>query len=152
MSNRDFTPSQILNRAIGKEEEARMMYEIYAEKVKDKQSSSLLKELALEEQGHKRALEKVDPDNPGTFKSAEISGSEFDVIFDKPEISKEATMQEVIRYAISEEQDAFNFYKSLTEHVADPTFIDLLNRLAGEEKKHKDRLERMYDELFQPEN
>jgi rubrerythrin len=98
------------------------------------------------------ALEKVDPEKPGTFSASEISRAELSEFFDKPEISKEATMQEVIQYAIGEEQDAFAFYKSLTEYAADETLINLLNRLATEEKRHKGKLERMYDDMFQPEN
>ena len=152
MSYRNFTPSQILNRAIGKEEQARMMYEIYADKIEDKQAQALLREMAQEELGHKLALEKVDPEKPGTFSTPEISRAELSEFFDKPDISKDATMQEVIQYAIGEEQDAFAFYKSLTEYATDETLVNLLNRLATEEKRHKDKLERMYDDMFQPEN
>ena len=152
MGNRNFTPRQVINRAIGMEEEARMMYEIYSEKVENAQARSLLEELAREELGHKLALEKIDPDNPGTFKSSELSSGEIGEIFDKPQISKEATMQEVLRYAISEETGAFNFYNSLAAYVADENFLNLLKKLASEEKNHKQKLERIYDDMFRPEN
>ncbi|MBI4830656.1 MAG: hypothetical protein HY801_03695 [Candidatus Lindowbacteria bacterium] len=115
MADRNFTPRQILNRAIGKEAEAKMMYEIYAEKVEDPRSKQLLKELALEEMGHKLALEKVDPEHPGTFKSPNISSSKFSDFSERPQITN-------------------------------------LRKLASEEKKHKQKLERMYDDMFQPEN
>jgi len=152
MGYRNFTPRQLLNRAIGKEQEASTLYEIYADKVDDPQSKKLLQELAREELGHKLALEKIDPENPGTFTTTEISGGEFGEFFDRPQISKDATMQEVLRFAIAEEADAFTFYSSLTKYTKDDGFIDLLNKLASEEKKHKQRLESMYDEMFQPEN
>ena len=152
MGHRSFTPSQLLNRAIGKEVEARMMYEIYAEKAGDRQTRELLQELAREELAHKTALEKIDPDHPGTFKAPEISGGELGEFFDRPEISKEATMREVLEYAIAEEADAFNFYSFLAGYTDDENFLNLLHRLASEEKKHKQRLERMYDDMFQPEN
>jgi rubrerythrin len=152
MGYRNFTPSQLLNRAIGKEEEARMIYEIYSEKVEDAQSKKLLLELSKEELGHKLALEKIDPENPGTFTVTEISSGEFGEFFDRPKISKEAGMQEVLRFAIAEEIDAFNFYDTLTKYTKDENFLNLLNRLASEEKRHKEKLERMYDDMFQPEN
>ena len=148
----NFTPSQVLNRAIGKEEEARMMYEIYAGKVEDRQSKQLLQELANEELGHKRALEKIDPAHPGTFTTQEIPSTAFGESLDRPQISKEATMQEVLKYAIAEEIDAFGFYESLTKYTEDQSFRNLLNRLASEEKQHKQKLERMYDDMSQPEN
>jgi rubrerythrin len=152
MGFRNFTPSQLLNRAIGKEEEARTLYEIYAEKVEDPQGKKLLRELSAEELGHKRALEKVDPDNPGTFSATEISAGEFGEFFDRPAISKDATTQDVLRFAIAEEIEAFNFYNSLLAFTKDESFVNLLNKLAGEEKRHRQRLERIYDEMFQPEN
>ena len=152
MGYRNFTPSQLLNRAIGKEEEARMLYEIYAEKVDDPQAKKLLQELSKEELGHKLALEKVDPESPGTFTVTEIAAGEFGEFFDRPAISKDATMQEVLRFAIAEEIDAFNFYNSLVGYTREESFVNLLNKLAGEEKRHKQRLERIYDDMFQPEN
>jgi rubrerythrin len=152
MSNHTFTPSQILNRAIGKEEQAKTLYEMYADIVDNRQSKLILQELAKEELGHKMALEKIDPENPGTFSATEISSGELGEFFDRPQLSKDSSMQDVIQFAIAEETDAFNFYSSLKKFAKDETFINLLNRLAGEEKKHKQRLERIYDDMFQPEN
>ena len=61
-------------------------------------------------------------------------------------------MQEVLTYAIAEEADAFNFYSSMTKYTSDENLVNLLNKLSSEEKKHKQKLERMYDDMFQPEN
>ena len=152
MAYRNFTPQQVLNRAIGKEVQARMMYQIYAEKVEDRQARNLLEELAREELGHKEILEKIDPDRPETFKVSEISGDTFEEFFDRPEISKSATLQEVLRYAIAEETDAFNFYDSMTAYTDDETFQNLLRKLASEEKRHKQKLNLLYDDMFKPEN
>ncbi len=148
----NFTPAQALSRAIGKEEEAKMIYEIYAQKVDDAHSRKLLEELAKEELGHKLALEKIDAEDPGIFTATEISTGEFGEFFDRPSLSKDATIQEVLRFAIAEEIDAYSFYETMKKYTKDESFASLLNRLAGEEKKHKQRLERMYDSMFQPEN
>jgi rubrerythrin len=129
-----------------------MMYEIYAEKVEDPRSKKLFKELAQEELGHKYALEKINPDHPGAFKCPTVSSAEFSDFSNRPEISKESTMQEVLQYAIAEEQDAFNYYTSLADYASDKKLHDVLCKLAAEEKAHKQKLERMYDDMFQPEN
>jgi rubrerythrin len=152
MGMRNFTPQQILNRAIGKEVEAKTLYELYARKVQDKQSKKLLQELAQEELGHKQILEKIDPDKPGTFTKPTIAKSEFADFTERAEMTKEATMQEVLRFAIGEEVDAFNFYTSILPFAGDEKTRNLLNRIANEEKKHKQRLEKLYDDMFQPEN
>jgi rubrerythrin len=152
MAVSNFTPRQILNRAIGKEVQANTMYEIYAEKVEDPKSKKLLKELAKEELAHKEALEKIDPDKPGTFKAPKISSREFSDFSNRPEITKESSMQEVLKYAIAEEADALNFYSSLAEFTDNKKLVNVLNGLAAQEKGHKQKLERMYDEMFQPED
>jgi len=152
MAELNFTPRQILNRAIGKEEQAKTMYEIYAGKVEDPQSKKLLKEFAQEELRHKETLERIDPDKPGNFKAPKISGGEFSDFSNRPEITKESTMQEVLKYAIAEEVDALNFYSSIAQFATDKKLVSLLNKLAAEEKGHKQKLERMYDEMFQPED
>jgi rubrerythrin len=152
MPGREFSPRQLLNRAIGKEVQASTMYEIYADKVEDKQGKKLLKELAREELGHKQTLEKIDPEEPGAFRSQTIPTGEFIEFSDAPAITKESTMQEVLRYAIGEELDAFNFYSSLAQQADNTTLRNLLNRIAAEEKKHKNKLEQMYDDMFQSEN
>ncbi len=148
----EFTPRQILNRAIGKEEQAKMMYEIYAQKVEDPQSKKLLRELAQEEIRHKEALEKIDPEKPGAFKARKVSSAEFSDFSNRPQITKESTMQEVLKYAIAEEADALDFYSSIAEFATDKKLVNLLNKLAAEERGHKQRLERMYDEMYQPED
>ncbi|RJP21710.1 MAG: hypothetical protein C4520_09300 [Candidatus Abyssobacteria bacterium SURF_5] len=152
MAGKDFTPRQLINRAIGKEVEANMMYEIYAEKVEDEQGKSLLKELAREELAHKHTLEKINPEKPGAFKSQSLPTGEFIEFADRPQITKQSTMQEVLRYAIGEEMEALSFYTSLSEYAGNEEVRGLLNRIASEEKKHKDKLERMYDEMYRPEN
>jgi rubrerythrin len=152
MGYRNFTPSQILNRAIGKEEQAKTLYEMYAGIVENRQAKMLLEELAKEELGHKLALEKINPEEPGVFSTTEISSGEFGEFFDRPQISKDSPMQDILRFAIAEEADAFNFYSSLAKYTKDDNLINLLNRLAGEEKRHKQRLERIYDDMFQPDN
>jgi rubrerythrin len=148
----DFTPRQLINRAIGKEAQAKAMYEIYADKAQDKQGKRLLKELAQEELGHKQILEGIDPEKPGTFASQKISTGEFTELSEQPELTKNSTMQEVLRYAIGEEMEAFSFYTSLADQASDPSLRNLLNKLAFEEKKHKEKLERMYDDIYRPEN
>jgi rubrerythrin len=125
MAELNFTPRQILNRAIGKEEQAKMMYEIYAGKVEDPNGKKLLKELAQEESRHKETLEKIDPEKPGTFKARKVSSAEFSDFSNRPQITKESTMQEVLKYAIAEESDAIDFYSSIAEFATDKKLVNL---------------------------
>ena len=53
------------------------------------------------------------------------------------------TVEGIIRRAIRFEEDAYNFYTGASEMVKLPHVQDMLNELAGEEVKHKERLEEL---------
>ncbi len=51
------------------------------------------------------------------------------------------TVEGIIQRAIRFEEDAYNFYTGASEMVKLPHVEDMLNELAGEEVKHKEKLE-----------
>ena len=53
------------------------------------------------------------------------------------------TVEGIIQRAIRFEEDAYNFYTGASEMVKLPHVQDMLNELAGEEVKHKERLEEL---------
>jgi len=53
------------------------------------------------------------------------------------------TVEGIIRRAIRFEEDAYNFYTGASEMVKLPHVKDILNELAGEEVKHKEKLEEL---------
>jgi rubrerythrin len=53
------------------------------------------------------------------------------------------TVEGIIRRAIRFEEDAYNFYTGASEMVKLTHVQDVLNELAGEEVKHKERLEEL---------
>jgi len=58
---------------------------------------------------------------------------------------EEKKLGSYIEIAIQREQEAYEFYTSLTSNVQDAAAKDALNLLAGEEKKHKAFLESYRD-------
>jgi rubrerythrin len=53
------------------------------------------------------------------------------------------TVEGIIQRAIQVEEDACNFYIGASEMVKLPHVKDMLNELAGEEVKHKEKLEKL---------
>ena len=53
------------------------------------------------------------------------------------------TVEGIIQRAIRFEEDAYDFYTGTSEMVKLPHVKDMLNELAGEEVKHKERLEEL---------
>ncbi len=55
------------------------------------------------------------------------------------------TVERIIQRAIQVEEDAYNFYTGASGMVKLPHVQDMLNELAGEEIKHKERLEELLE-------
>jgi rubrerythrin len=53
------------------------------------------------------------------------------------------TVERIIQRAIQIEEDAYNFYTGASEMVKFPHVKDMLNELAGDEVKHKEKLEEL---------
>jgi rubrerythrin len=64
---------------------------------------------------------------------------------------EEKRISMVIDMAIEREEQAFAFYRGLSEKVQDQTARDTLLFLSGEEQKHKEFLERYRDGEYGPE-
>jgi rubrerythrin len=54
---------------------------------------------------------------------------------------QDTTVEGIIRRAIRVEEDAYNFYTGASKMVKLPHVQDMLNELAGDEVKHKEKLE-----------
>lgn len=56
---------------------------------------------------------------------------------------KHMTVEGIIQRAIQVEEDAYRFYTTASEMVEPPHVRDMLKELAGEEVKHKEKLEEL---------
>jgi rubrerythrin len=56
---------------------------------------------------------------------------------------KDMSVEEVVRQAIKAEQEAHDFYVAASRMVTAPHVQETLNELAGEEAKHKEKLEKL---------
>ena len=64
------------------------------------------------------------------------------------EIDANATTQEVMIFAMKEEEKAFNFYSTLKDQFLGTELENLFSGLAAEERGHKIKLEDEYEEHF----
>ncbi len=125
-----------------------------AEEAETQASTKLLRELAQQEIGHKEKLKAaLKEDVCSTFgctleEMRELSLGDY--LKDIP-LKPSSSPQEILIVAIKREEGAFQFYKSLSELTEDPSHRVVFETLAKEEQNHKQRLERMYDDVFQPD-
>lgn len=141
------TVGEILEFAIGKEQEAHDLYAGVAEKVKRPGLRGTFLELAQMELGHRRKLEAIkDGALPG-FRAEHVQN--LKVTDSLVDVTPHANMdyQEVLLLAMKAEQKAHDLYVGLASATSDTGLREIFKGLAQEELKHKLFFETEYDEV-----
>lgn len=138
----------VLDFAIGKEQEAHDLYMEVANMVTRPGMRETFEELAEMEMGHRRRLENIKAGNldgfkPGAVQNLRISDHLVDV---KPRPHMD--YQEVLLFAMKAEQRAHDLYVALAEAISDASLYQIFTDLANEELKHKLFFETEYDDVI----
>jgi rubrerythrin len=147
------TLNSVIDLAIDKEKEAYDFYMDLYNLVEDKEAKSTLKYIAQEEAKHREFLENCQE---GRFCS-EVLKLETPVDYKiaehmkKPDIQKNMKSSEVYLVAADRELSAHTFYKSLADSYPPGDVKDLLNKIASEEAKHKEKMEYLYSNTAFPQ-
>ena len=154
MSEKIKTVKAALAVAIKKEMEAFSLYLSTSKRIASSGTKKMLEELAEQEKGHQKILEKVVQENKYDGLGADIPKTSFGIadFLLASDLKKNATPQEVMIFAMKEEEKAFHFYKDLKEQFSGTELANLFHRLAEEEKGHKIKLEKEYEQHFLKEN
>ena len=136
-----------LKTAIRREERTSAAYTSKAKKTRNPAAKKVLESLAKQEIGHANKLLKVL--NKGADltilgkKGRELAGELRVVNDDVREIEKSNEVVKVLRKAAKAEENSARFYRSMEKIYKGIDVADLFGRLAEEEDKHKDRLEKV---------
>lgn len=145
---------KLISLAIQREEEAYDFYMKASENAELPSSKQLLKELALQEQGHKNKLQHaLGAGVCETFSCStieEFEGHDLSKYLIEIPLESGSSSQDILIVAIKREEGAYDFYKTLSELTTSADHRTVFEFLATEEKKHKERLESIYDEQIQP--
>ncbi len=143
------TLNDVLTFAIRKESDARELYLMFRDMVKDPGARSLLNELADQELGHKNLLEKALQDQAiDRIGGKEVIDLHLSDHMVAEEVGPNSNARDIILFAMKMEQASYNLYLTLLENYRGTALEGVLSRLAQEELKHKETLEREYDEHF----
>jgi rubrerythrin len=137
---------EIIKFAIDKEVKAYDFYTSASQVAKYSGAKELFSDLAKEEAGHRKMLEKLDMEKIAKARiepvpNLKISEYMVDVEF-KPDLSYADTL----RAAMKMEERALKLYTDMKESNKDKDLNKLFTLLANEEAKHKLRLEKIYDD------
>jgi rubrerythrin len=143
---------EVLDFAIGQEEEAAQFYTDLAGRMDRPWMSKIFKDFAQEEMGHKRKLLDVKAGK----KLAPVEGRILDLkigdylvdVEPKPDMD----YQQALILAMKKEKKAFKMYTDLAAAADDENLQNLFAGLAQEEAKHKLRFEVEYDDFVMTEN
>lgn len=146
---------QTLQTAIAREAAAFELYKSTAQLVEPGAAREMLLDLAAQEQGHRTRLEHVL--ERGAFERLTLAQQErvvdlkiTDYLVTAP-LSSEATLQDVLIVAGQREAGSHALYSALAQVSEDDQTRALFEFLATEELKHKQTVERLYDDLFSGE-
>ncbi len=144
----------VLRKAAAKERGAYKLYSSFAKKTEDATARALLKDLAAEEKRHIKLVSDVAKGKK--FIHEKITGIAADLhiaeYLKSTVLSARASFQEVLIYAMKRELQAIEAYTAMARAVKNPRIKKLCRFLAVQEKAHKLRLERFYDDVIYREN
>lgn len=146
---------KIIEAAVKVEEQSIDLYSMALENAKYPSSKVFLKQLVDEEKEHKSKLETI-MNNPTKISElgshGEIQDLKIvDMLQDTP-LSKNADYETILVYAAKREKSTYDYYNTLAIGLKGTNMGEAFSKLAQEELKHKNKLEREYDECILTEN
>lgn len=141
---------EILAVAMEFERTARDFYSDLVTRVSER-IRPLLEELADEEQQHLNLFSSL-AQNPEIVRlnktrlATPPSDAEFSGCIDLPDLGESPDDRAVLEYALSREQAAMVQYQALAASAGSGPIKDLFSFLGDEERKHKEALEKIYQE------
>jgi rubrerythrin len=144
------TLKDALTYAQDKEMNAHELYRLFRGRVKDDAAKALLQELADQEMGHwkmiREALDSGSIEGIGAkAKGRDIQISDYMV---EIELTPDSSPQDIMVFAMQMEKKAMEFYGGLLDQYRGTDLEALFSRLAREEMRHKEILEKEYEEHF----
>ena len=147
---------EILQEAIQGEVESYQLYTDAVKLVQAEHIQALLRDLAMEELGHKTMLERMLAD-PGqlqwqveALQAAPIQDYKIgDPLVAQP-LRPDATFQDVCIFASKKEQQSYELYRDMAEQNEGETRA-LLEAMAKDELRHKNLVESWYEDVVYQE-
>jgi rubrerythrin len=144
--------NEVLDFAIGEEEQAEAFYLKLAEKVDKKWVAQVLRDFSKEEAGHKEKLLSIKAGKLLTLPPGKVQDLQIAEAVEPPTLGSSLDYQQVLIVAMQKEKEAFRLYSDLAQRSDNPNLRQTFSLLAMEEAKHKLRFEIEYDEFVNREN
>ena len=144
---------KLINTAIQKEEEAYRFYMDLHDKFEDPGVKDTLAWIAEEEKRHKTFLESYRDGNysDAPLPKRDIKYYKLAEYQEEPAIEKDMKSQDVFLVAAHREMRSHQFYSKLAELQVQDEPKGMLQKMAEEELKHKEKMEYLYSNTAFPQ-
>ena len=146
------TIEETLEFAISMEEASYRFYTEWAGKAGNKAISDVFREFAAEELKHRKLIEDVRAGKKELKARHDVEDLKLADRYVKPRMSDSMSYQDALLVAVDREVAAIALYGHLTAFCVEEELCALFDALADEEKKHKLKLETIYDDNFMRED
>jgi len=136
----------VIRFAIAREEEAADSYGEMSGNAKIPGLKQMLLELQAEEIKHKQLLEDLTPQRVAHLKIKPVTDLKISDYLVEEALDEDMTFQDLLIYAAKKEKRAAELYTELAESADDPDLVKMFLFMAEQEKSHKLKLEKEYDE------
>ena len=137
---------EIISFAIDKEIKSYNFYTDACKVAKYSGAKDLFSDLAGQEVGHRKILEKLDMGKIAQVKIEKVPDLKISDYMTDAEFSPDMSYADILRKAMKMEERALKLYNDMKEENKDEDLIQLFSFLANEEAKHKLRIEKIYDD------
>ena len=138
--------------ALDKEKEAVTFYETCSEQSTRAGMKQAFLEMAEEEKKHVRMLEKFKPEQVEQVKIKIIPNLKISDYLVEMEFTPEMSYKDLLILAMKREESAHRMYSQMAVEGSEHSVVKLFQFMAQEELKHKNRLEKEYDDFIMQEN
>ncbi len=136
----------VVDFAVKREEEARDFYADCRDKTPKDGLKSFFQELADEEERHRGLLLDLDLSDDQEFEPEQVQNLKLSDYLVDAQFTPDISYQDALTLAMKKEQKAHAFYDAWQKRCSNSSAGKLFAFLAGEEMKHKRKLEDIYDD------
>lgn len=137
---------EIIKFAIDKEIKSYNFYTNASQVAKYSGAKDLFSDLAQQEVGHRKMLEKLDLKKIAQAKIEKVPDLKISDYIVDAEFKPDIPYADILRIAIKMEERALKLYNNMNQSNQDENLKKVFSLLSNEEAKHKLRLEKIYDD------
>jgi rubrerythrin len=131
--------------AIDREEKAREFYLNCMEKAKNRGIREFFQEMADEEAHHRDLLKQQDLSGEEAFAPSQVEDLRLSDFMVDVQFTPDINYQQALAMAMKKEEKAHAFYAAWKDRCSSENTQKIFEFLAGEELKHKRKIEEIYD-------